>query len=100
MLDRLDDVVFMAAAGNEINIVPDGCMIYQPSRERVHYLNPTALVVYELSTSGAALGNIEAFLKASYALPNSPTADVRSCLEMLLNEGLIVPCPPSSPSAP
>jgi hypothetical protein len=93
------DTVFTVEAGNEINMVPDGCMIYQPSRERVHYLNPTAVVVYELAGAGRNLAAIEEFLREAYALREAPRREVMACLEMLVAEGLVSPCPPSS-SAP
>ena len=96
-MDRLpDDAVFVAEAGNEIKVVPDGGMIYQPSRERVHYLNPTALVVYELSIAGRTIKEIESFVGDAYGLAEPPAEAVRNCLELLLKEGLIISWPPSA----
>ena len=40
--------VISQADNLEINEVPDGYIIYQSARDRVHYLNKTAAVVFEL----------------------------------------------------
>ena len=40
--------VYVKADGHEFNPVPDGYVIYQSGRDRVHFLNPTAVIVYEL----------------------------------------------------
>jgi hypothetical protein len=34
--------VYVKAEGHEFNQVPDGYVIYQTGRDRVHFLNPTA----------------------------------------------------------
>ena len=39
---------YVKAEGHEFNQVPDGYVIYQSGRDRVHFLNPTAVIVYEL----------------------------------------------------
>jgi hypothetical protein len=96
MVELTEDTVFDVEAGNEISMVPDGCMIYQPSRERVHYLNPTALIVYELCGAGRPVKAIEAFISMAYGLAASPSEAVHACVASLVKEGLIRPCPPSS----
>ena len=40
-----DDMTFSPTEGLEISEVPDGRVIYQAANERVHYFNPTAVVV-------------------------------------------------------
>ncbi len=89
------DTVFRAVEGAEVNRVPDGAMVYQNERERVHFLNPTALVVYELCRLDKTAGEIESFLADAFGLAASPTESVRECLASLLDEGLVV-CAPSS----
>jgi hypothetical protein len=86
---------FSAVAGIEVNRVPDGAMVYQNERERVHFLNPTALIVFELCGLNKTAGEIEAFITNAFALDVAPTAAVRECLTSLLDEGLVV-CAPSS----
>ena len=73
----------------EINPVADGYVIYQPDRDRVHYLNHTAVLVIELCDGATPAGDIPRLLKAAYELPAPPTAEVAECLTKLLDEGLI-----------
>lgn len=86
------DTTFAVVEGLEANQVPDGCVIYNSDAERVHFLNPTAFIVYELCAAGANLEAIENFVGAAYSLPTVPTADVENCIEQLVIEGLVRPC--------
>jgi hypothetical protein len=77
------------ADGIEINPVPDGYIIYQPSRDRVHYLNHTAVLVLELCTGRVRAADIPRLLKDAYDLPEVPTGEIATCLEKLSTEGLV-----------
>ena len=91
------DTCFRTATDLELNRVPDGAMVYQKSRERVHFLNTTALVVFELCGADKNLGEIQNFITEAFGLPTPPEEEVRACLKSLLDEGLVetVPCPRS-----
>ena len=89
------DTSFRAVDGIEINRVPDGAMIYQNERERVHYLNVTALIVFELCAEKKTMREIEAFLTDAFALDAPPTEALHACLASLLDEKLVT-CSPSS----
>lgn len=80
---------FAVADQLETTQVPDGIMIYQIARDRVHYLNPTAAIVLELCGMGKSRAEIESFLSDGFALDKSPTDDVEACLKSLIDEGLI-----------
>jgi hypothetical protein len=86
-----DDMKFAPVEGLEISEVPDGRVIYQASSERVHYFNPTAVVVFELCGLGHSVGEIGAFLKDAYGLDAEPKAEVVQCIESLVNEKLLRP---------
>jgi hypothetical protein len=98
MSDITTDTTFHAVAGVEVNQVPDGAMVYQNERERVHFLNPTALIVFELCGMNKTTGEIESFVADAFGLDAPPVYAVRQCLVSLLDEGLVT-CTPSS-SAP
>jgi hypothetical protein len=89
-------MVFTPVEGVEITEVPDGRVIYQTDRERVHFLNPTAVVVLELCGQKFSVAQIEAFLKDAYDLTEDPAASVRDCIRSLLSEQLLRPSPRSS----
>ncbi|MBL8579976.1 MAG: PqqD family protein [Mesorhizobium sp.] len=85
------NATFAVSSDLEISQVPDGAMIFQASRDRVHYLNPTAAIILELCDLGKSRAEIEAFMIEGFAL-TAPIADeVEKCLNDLLLEGLITP---------
>lgn len=77
------------ASGVEINKVADGYIVYQPARDRVHYLNHTATIVLELCNGKNSPAEIAGLLQTAYELPTSPEAEVSACLQQLLAEGLV-----------
>src|SRR5690349_7964285 len=77
------------AADIEINPVPDGYIIYQPARDRVHYLNHTAVLVLELCTGRVRARDIPRLIRDAYDLPEPPADQVLACLETLSTEGLV-----------
>ncbi|MDF2983558.1 MAG: PqqD family protein [Devosia sp.] len=95
MTEIAPDTKFSSVDGIEVNRVPDGAMVYQNERERVHFLNPTALIVFELCGLDKTAGEIEAFIADAFGLDVAPTEAVKECLVSLLDEGLVV-CAPSS----
>ena len=99
MADIQPQTTFRPASGVELNRVPDGAMVYQSNQERVHFLNPTALVVFELCGMDKSAAEIESFIADAFGLAETPAQAVRDCLAQLVDEGLVVACAPSS-SAP
>ncbi len=77
------------APGLEINKVADGYIVYQPSRDRVHYLNHTATIVLELCDGKNSAAEIAGLLRSAYNMPNAPDAEVAACLQQLAGEGLV-----------
>ena len=76
-------------AGVEINKVADGYIVYQPARDRVHYLNHTATIVLELCNGKNSPGEIAGLLQSAYDLAASPEAEVMACLQQLRAEELV-----------
>ena len=77
------------ADGIEINRVADGYIVYHPGRDRVHYLNHTAVLVLELCTGDVQARELPGLLQTAYSLPGPPTEDVAQCLSMLVDEELV-----------
>lgn len=82
---------FVQTPGCEVSQMPDGFVIYQAAREKVHYLNPTASLVYDLCGERQSLSAITAFLQDAFSLPQPPQDDVAHCIDQLLAEGLVCP---------
>ena len=76
----------------EVNKVPDGYVIYHAPKDRVHFLNMTAAVTFELCDGAHSLIEIEAILVEVYELTDFPRSAFLACVDNLVKEGLIVPC--------
>ena len=74
--------------GLEINQVEDGFMIYQPERDRVHYLNHTGVLILELCNGRNSPGEIARLLQVAYALTDPPQKEVNEILAKIQDEGL------------
>lgn len=83
---------FDQTSGCEVSQMSDGLVVYQASRERVHYLNPTASLVYDLCGEVRSASAIAAYLQDEFTLLEPPGDEVALCLEQLLAEGLISQC--------
>jgi hypothetical protein len=73
----------------EINRVEDGFMIYQAARDRVHYLNHTAVLILELCDGRHSAADIASLVRKAYGLAAAPRREVDSTLATLTHEGLV-----------
>ena len=78
------------APGIEIREAPDGLVVYDASRDSLHYLNPTAALLLESCDGTLPAVELPAILAAAFALAAPPTGEVESCLATLLDQGLLV----------
>jgi FkbM family methyltransferase len=77
-------------AGLVVNETPDGLIVSQPFRDRVHYLNQTAGVVFDLCTGENPVAEIIGAVQAIYERPDPPVDEVEDCLRRLSAERLVV----------
>ncbi len=75
--------------GLEVSEVADGLVVYQPDPDRVHYLNNTAAVVFELCTGENTHEQIAELLGRAFTLEHTPRQEVDTCLEYLSREGIV-----------
>jgi hypothetical protein len=76
--------------GLEAHEVDDGLVVYDAAADRVHHLNATASIVFELCTGDHTDAEIEALVAAAWHLPEPAHDSVRGCLAQLRTEGVIV----------
>jgi hypothetical protein len=76
--------------GLEINAVSDGYVVHDPARDRIHYLNQTSAVIFELCTGEVSAQEMPRLLQLAFELGEPPIADVEACLVSLRQEGLIL----------
>lgn len=68
---------------------PDGCVVHQPTRNRVHFLNHTAAFVFELCTGRHTIGEIEGILAGFFDMTEPPEEAAAKALRQLIAEGLV-----------
>jgi hypothetical protein len=73
----------------EVTPTADGSVVYDESRERVHYLNETAAAVLDLCTGERSIEDIARQLQAAYELPEPPYQEACECVEQLRGEGVL-----------
>ena len=73
----------------EVNEVPDGYVVYQSSKDRVHFLNPVAAVIFELCDGTRDVEAIARILAEAYSLDAPPTDDALAGLRVLVDRGLV-----------
>jgi hypothetical protein len=74
--------------GLEIDEVEDGFVIYQPDRDRVHYLNPTANLILELCDGSLTAEQIADLIAQTFEMAAPPNQEVEEALGKLEAEGL------------
>ncbi len=77
----------------EIEEAGDGFIVYDESRDRVHYLNHTAALVIELATGDLESHGIANWIARAYALETPPVEDVERLIGELREEHLLLPAP-------
>jgi Coenzyme PQQ synthesis protein D (PqqD) len=75
----------------EVNEIPDGYVIYQSSQDRVHYLNKTAAIVFELCDGEHVTEEIVSCVaELLHRDASACDHEVRECVDQLSTEGLVL----------
>ncbi len=85
--------VLVRAEGLDVNEVPDGYVIYQTAADRVHYLNKTAAIVFELCDGARGAADIVARVARCSSLNGKADTEIEACIQSLLKEGLVLSHP-------
>ena len=83
------DKAYLRAEGLEIHNVTDGYVVYQPDRDRIHYLNHIAVVILEMCDGAITAREIAGFLQDAYDLSELPASDVEQCFTKLCAEQIV-----------
>jgi hypothetical protein len=81
---------YAQASNLDVHEVPDGYVIYQTEQDRVHYLNNSAAVIFELCDGKHGSDDIVALVADAFELAPSMHAEIRSGLDSLVREGLVL----------
>lgn len=66
---------FATTGDLEVTEVPDGFVIYDEPNEKVHYLNPTAAVIYTLCDGKMPVSDIRSLIREAYDLEGETDLD-------------------------
>jgi len=77
------------AAGLEIHPEADGYVVYQPARDKVHFLNHTAVFVLELCDGLHSVAEIQAIFRETFPPAADPEQAVDDILGSFAGEELI-----------
>jgi hypothetical protein len=78
---------FKAIDKLEVTEVPDGYVIYDEPNSKVHYLNPTAAVIFTVCDGSKTVSDIEALLRDAYDVEHVP--DLAPFFDDLEKAGLV-----------
>jgi Coenzyme PQQ synthesis protein D (PqqD) len=83
--------MLVRADGLDVNEVPDGYVIYHTASDRVHYLNKTAAIVFELCDGSSGANDIVARVGQMFDLDDkTANEEIEACVRSLLKEGLVL----------
>ena len=83
------------ANGLDVHEVEDGFVVFDASNDRVHYLNPTATVVFSLCDGTRTTDEVAELVRSAWELDAAPLDDVAACIAQLRDEG-VLRAPPTS----
>jgi hypothetical protein len=77
------------APGLKVDEGSDGLVVHQHSRQRVHHLNSTAAMIFELCSGAATVTRIASAVQAALDLDAAPAAEVTACVEQLAAQDIV-----------
>jgi hypothetical protein len=82
--------ILLRAEDLDVNEVPDGYVIYQTAADRVHYLNKTAAIVFELCDGARGADDIVSRVTKMFERQGTADGEIETCIQSLLKEGLVL----------
>jgi len=75
--------------GLEVSEVQEGLVVFDPTSDRIHYLNSTAAIVFTLCDGSQSTSEIASFVSGAFGLDEPPLEEVENCLKGLRGMGLL-----------
>jgi hypothetical protein len=73
----------------EVDVMSDGYVVFDQKADRVHYLNASSALIFELCDGTSTAEEIAQAVGEAFQLPSAPLAEVETCLADLAREELI-----------
>ncbi len=77
------------ASALEVHLIDDQVVVFETGTDRVHCLNPTAALVFELCDGSRPVAAIVDTVRDAYKLSENPVDAVNTCLADLRTAGII-----------
>lgn len=65
-------------------------MIFEPTSRRVHHLNVTATLVFELCTGDNGVDQIVDIVRTAFGVPDTEAAEIIAVVDSLRTEKLVI----------
>ena len=72
--------LLVRAEGLDVDEVSDGYVIYQTGSDRVHYLNKTAAIVFELCDGARGTDDIVSRVSSMFELGGAADGEIEACI--------------------
>lgn len=76
--------------GLEVHLVDDGFVVHDLAAGRVHHLNLTSALVFDLCDGEREVDDIADEVAAAFSLDDPPLAETRECIDQLVAEQVLV----------
>ncbi|MCP5159232.1 MAG: PqqD family protein [Gammaproteobacteria bacterium] len=84
---------YTRATGLEVHETKDGLIVFNPATDRVHHLNYTAGVIFELCEEALSTAALIDLMAQLFSLEDPPRAAIETGLRQLVDEGVLVEAP-------
>lgn len=75
--------------GVEVHEVEDGLVVYDTAHDRVHYLNPSASIIFSFCDGNRDPAALAELVREAWSLDAPPLDEVETCLAQLRDEGVL-----------
>lgn len=82
--------VYSRISGLEVHETDDGLIVFNPATDKVHHLNPTAGVLWELCSDSKTAIQLTQGMAELFSLDVLPSEAVETGLKQLVSEGVLV----------
>ncbi|MBT4519886.1 MAG: PqqD family protein [Halieaceae bacterium] len=79
----------LQSEGLDVHEAEDGLIVFDAETDKVHHLNPTAGVIFELCSRQQSRTDLETLLIELYETEDLPLDAVRSTVQQLADEGVL-----------
>ena len=88
-----DSTVYSRASSAEVHETDDGLIVFNPATDKVHHLNPTAGVLWELCNGSKSAAQLTQEMAELFTLDALPTEAVEAGLKQLVSEEVLIASP-------